>query len=1430
MIGINNFKSIHPKQINKTMILVYACLLLIGIVSIWVTVNDSQKDMKMKLLGESRIVANFLKQSKISSLKATISDSSSANYKILKNQMNSAGKSIVDCRFIYLMGMKDNKVVFFVDSEPKDSKDCSPPGQIYNEAPQAIANVFAYKKEICIGPFTDRWGMWVSTFIPIMEPENGKVIAVLGVDVDSKDWNYHVIKDCSLSLSLLVFALVFIFWSFALGRKARVMKYRNNLLSESEEKFRKMFSTHKSVMLLLNPYTSEIVDANNTAVEFYGYSREQICSMKIGEINTLNQKQITEVLDQAIKCEKNQFVFKHKLANGSIRDVSVNASPFETNKGEFLFAIITDITEKIKAEEKNKNNDEMQSKVLHNITEIIDSNLGEIDYNKMAQCILEISGAKNVSFNVFDENGENFTTVALSGISSTVKKASSMLGYELIGKKWKYDRIRESKIKDRTITMFKSLHDLTGENFSNTVSTLIEKTFNLGEVAIVRISKKQKALGDFTLLFARGETIKNIQFVELYANQVGLFLSRMKVEEAFVESVSLNQSLLQTIPFGMDIVDEFGNILFISDSLKHHLPQKFTRQKCWELYRDDKKQCFDCPLHKGIKIGETQSYISNNVLGGKTFEVVHTGMIFEGKKAMLEIFIDITERKKAELAKIKADTKLRTLMVAIEQSPVTTVITDISGNIEYVNPKFTESTGYTFEEAIGQNPRILKTDTISSSEYKELWETIISGDNWQGIFRNKKKSGEHYWESAVISPVKDEDGVITHFLAVKEDITLRKQIEDDLLKAKEDAEMASISKSEFLATMSHEIRTPLNGIIGFSEILLKTKLSEQQNEFAKNVNISAISLLDLINDILDLSKIEAGKLELTIEKIDIISLAENIIDILRFRVSEKGIELLLQITSRVPRFIFADPIRLRQVLVNLLGNASKFTEEGEIELKIDAALIEGNDKEIEIIFSIRDTGIGIAPNKQKEIFNAFSQADSSTNRKYGGTGLGLSISSDLVGKMNSQIQLESKEGIGSCFSFSITVPFEHCEKCKSYDVSWAKKVLIIDDNTSNRNIVESILQSKNVKCEKAANGIVALEMIDKTSDYDVVIVDYTMPYVGGVNVIKNIRSNEKTKNLPIILMHNSIDDAQIKLECKEQNVAFILQKPLRIMQLFDTFTKINSKLDYVQEEVTDTIVNEFTISNNKVKMLIVDDNQMNLNLVSSLVSLQMPLVEIIKTTKPTEVTNLYNLHKPDIILLDIQMPIKNGYEVAKELRATVQDYKKRVPIIALTAGTVAGEKERCLEAGMDDYLSKPINSKQLFAVFDKYLNGNTELKITQNSEVVNLQSVGIHFDRAEMLKTYDNDETIVDTFLKMAFDSMPTYLADLQIAVSQNDTKQIKFNAHTLKGMARGICFNIMAEYALQLEKNYETEPKTTNELCILLTNEFDFLKKEYTL
>ncbi|MGD8882843.1 MAG: PAS domain S-box protein, partial [Desulfobacterales bacterium] len=371
--------------------------------------------------------------------------------------------------------------------------------------------------------------------------------------------------------------------------------------------------------------------------------------------------------------------------------------------------------------------------------------------------------------------------------------------------------------------------------------------------------------------------------------------------------------------------------------------------------------------------------------------------------------IDITEGRMAQ-------DQVRKLSRATKNSPASVVITDKNGTIEYVNPTFCKVTGYSEEEAIGNNPRVLKSGNLPESFYKHMWQTILSGNTWRGDFINRKKNGEEYWESASISPIKDSEGEITHFVAVKQDITERKHMEEELIRARQAAEDANKAKGDFLANMSHEIRTPMNAVIGMAHLALKTDLSPKQRDYLKKIQTSANALLGIINDILDFSKIEAGKMDIETVDFNLEDVMDNLANLVTVKAQEKeDLEVLFNNNWQVPRLLIGDPLRLGQVLINLANNAVKFTDSGEIV--ISSELLEQNEHRVTLKFSVRDTGIGLTEEQAGKLFQSFTQADTSTTRKYGGTGLGLAISKKLVNMMGGEIWVESEYGQGTTFSF-----------------------------------------------------------------------------------------------------------------------------------------------------------------------------------------------------------------------------------------------------------------------------------------------------------------------------------------------------------------------------------------------------------------------------
>ncbi len=509
------------------------------------------------------------------------------------------------------------------------------------------------------------------------------------------------------------------------------------------------------------------------------------------------------------------------------------------------------------------------------------------------------------------------------------------------------------------------------------------------------------------------------------------------------------------------------------------------------------------------------------------------------------VFRDITDRH-------RKDAELRKLGRAVEQSSSTVVITDLEGRIEYVNRAFEETTGHSREEAIGQTPAITSSGEQSAEFYRDLWETITAGRQWQGEFQNRRKDGKFYWQSATISPVVDEDGVTRHYVSVQEDVTEKRRVADELqtyAAALEEAnqtlrdysaavDAATQAKSEFLANMSHEIRTPMTAILGYSDILLND--GQQQSHGERVEAIQTIQrngqyLLDLINDILDLSKIEAGKLELETVECSPVQVVSDAVSLMQVRADAKNLNLEVRYEGLIPTAIQTDPLRLRQVLINLLGNAVKFTELGTVTLKVHAPLSLGGSPRL--LFEISDTGIGMTPEQTKTLFQPFQQADTSTSRRFGGTGLGLTISKRLAEKLGGDITLTSRYGEGSIFTLAIDPgPLDNVCMANVTDsdatgqaapdepTSIAKelscRILLAEDGHDNQRLIAFLLRKTGAEVDVAENGQIAFEKAVQAQSagcpYDVILMDMQMPVMDGYQATRELRESGYTR--PVVAL------------------------------------------------------------------------------------------------------------------------------------------------------------------------------------------------------------------------------------------------------------------------------------------------------------------------
>jgi two-component system sensor histidine kinase/response regulator len=637
---------------------------------------------------------------------------------------------------------------------------------------------------------------------------------------------------------------------------------------------------------------------------------------------------------------------------------------------------------------------------------------------------------------------------------------------------------------------------------------------------------------------------------------------------------------------------------------------------------------------------------------------------------------------------------------------------DDSGSCLYTNTRWQEIFGINLVESLIANWH----DYLHPDDREAiiaLWEKALEElTSFSTECRIITAKGEERWVHFHSSPVFSDSGA--RYTGTIEDITARKQAESNLKQAKEQAELASLAKSQFLANMSHEIRTPMNGVIGFTDMLLESSLDDTQEDYTLTIKRCGESLLSLINDILDFSKIESGELDIEEINFDPELLAYDVCDIVRPKLAGKPIELLCHIDAKIPTYVKGDPLRYRQVLTNLLGNAPKFTEKGEIELALK--LEEETESEIKLHATIRDTGIGIPSDKIVAIFEPFQQADGSTTRKYGGTGLGLSICKQISKLMQGDAWAESEAGKGSVFHFTAWLKkTSDPEPKQHHSVSLQKKsVLVADDNATNRKILQKTLETAGIKVSAVGLGSKVIPMINtvsaKDASIDIVIIDLDMPDLDGYEVATAIRKlSPPLSNLPLIALSSAKErDAK---KCEKVGFNGFLSKPVRREKLFQMIERIlaDSCNDALQRSLDESpkIHTQYSVREDikhSVRILLAEDNPVNQKLATLMLKRAGYKVEVANNGLETVEKYTSSPNEFDLIFMDVQMPDMDGMAATRKIRAKGFD---KVPIVAMTANAMKGDREKCLDAGMNDYLTKPIKREPVFEILEKLVFNKT---------------------------------------------------------------------------------------------------------------------------
>lgn len=771
--------------------------------------------------------------------------------------------------------------------------------------------------------------------------------------------------------------------------------------------------------------------------------------------------------------------------------------------------------------------------------------------------------------------------------------------------------------------------------------------------------------------------------------------------------------------------------------------------------------------------------------------------------------------------------QLRLYSSVIEQSPLSIVITDEQGNIKYVNPYFTEVTGYTLDEVIGKHTRILKSNKNQPDTYKTLWKNITQGEKWIGEFTNIDKNGNEFYERAVISPIIGENGETSYYVSIKENITeallLKNTLDDqsrfisqlidvipssifyvdkddiflganseftrvyqtdtnlhhgldlkdtpwmdvpkyqrftemrqesvetgkptirqivsnisgkdtallycvnayytsngdiggyigiltDISELKEKemelqnafirANAATEAKSMFLANMSHEIRTPMNAVIGMSYLALQTQLTDKQRDYLSKINNAATSLLRIVNDILDFSKIEAGKLKMEHLEFNLDEVLSKSIELLIPKAREKNLEVIYHLPCDIPVQIIGDPLRLGQIITNLMSNAVKFTHTGEI--RIDVTQEDQKEKKVCLKFRVSDTGIGISKENQEKLFEAFTQSDNTITRQYGGTGLGLTISKTLAEMMNGKLWLKSEENVGSTFSFTAWFDIGETTSSKKYiTLQDIKKIktLVVDDNPMAGEIMKEYMENMGATVELAASGNQAIELIQKNSSespYQLLLIDWNMPELDGMETVKCINTLSEIKMKPLVILVTAYDLEEMKKSAQGLGIAAFLTKPISQSSLYDTIVNIFAKdLSISQKEVPQY---ETISSLYGVRILLAEDNEVNQQIACELLQNQGCKVAISNNGYQAVQRFKNGTEAYDLIFMDIQMPEMDGFEATKQIR----EIDPQIPIIAMTARNMYEEKEKCYQAGMNDHIAKPIDPELLMEMVAKW--------------------------------------------------------------------------------------------------------------------------------
>jgi PAS domain S-box-containing protein len=1132
-------------------------------------------------------------------------------------------------------------------------------------------------------------------------------------------------------------------------------------LQERDALFSAVFDESADAIFLVDVRNETIYDCNRRAVELFEVpSKAYLIGKTLSEFHhptpaeLIEQERIRLAQGETVTHEHTYKTYKDGsfLGNIAIRQIKVG--------DEFIKLVrITDITRYKRAEEARKES--------------------ELRYKEL------IINANDIVF-LTDKNG-NFTYVNPVGL-----RISGYDREEIIGKHFTDLIAPESRLAAKRFYTIQFQRRILSTYFEYAFYTKLGKRIEVGQ--------------NVQLILENGE----VTGFQAIARDI---TERKQIIATLEERERLYRASYDDNPLMLFTLAQDGTILAINQSGAEQLGYKVTELignlSTKVIYEEDQAlmmKFIKNALKNPDKI--TKWELRKVRKNGSVIWVRETARVLKDRNNQDLIFIvceDVTDKKNAETRLKESEERYRYLTANLPQTSVMLFDKDlkyilVDGSLN--DQQRLRSVGIEGKSLAEVHPHLVE---IFTPLYKKALEGHTS-------VLEHQIDGNFY--TFQILPVRNRERKVYAGMVVAQDITMRKAAEETLRLARDEAEAANRAKSEFLAMMSHEIRTPMNGIIGMISLLQNTPLSKEQKEFVETIRSSGDALLEIINDILDFSKIESGKLELSIDAFDLAECVEEACNLFAPKAAEKHIELICDIPSTVPPFIKADASRLRQVLINLLANAVKFTEKGEVVCSVE--LMEINGLIAELRFSVRDTGIGIPAEKFNRIFQPFSQVDAYSSRKHGGTGLGTAICERLVKLMGGKIWFESEVGKGTAFHFTLSAPIAPKQRAAEQQAAESllkgKRIIIVDDNATNRRLLAMQCERWGMVASVTPSGDDAIELMDEaqklSTPFDLALLDMNMPMQNGVELAKTIRTRYPDSKIPILLLSSASKSEQEGIRAAESLFAGIMLKPVRKNQLLNLIVsalspKTNDEPQAKSEEKGAEISKKTSVK--PLSILLAEDHLVNQKLMMAMLAKLGYTPDL--ANNGVEVLEKLKSKRYDVILMDIQMPEMDGVEATERIIAEYPP-ETRPKIIAVTAHALKGDREKYLALGMDDYLSKPVTIHAVQGMLEKW---SGDVLASEKSERVSSQQFSdavLNLETIAMLRQLSEatESSVLQDLVEIFTRSAPMQLEQLAASVKAGDYKTLKEVAHGLKGACMNIGAARMSSICIAIEQAAQSQ------------------------